>query len=146
MRHCKECEKMLQFVAKNMLINILDLSRKPEGTQDTRAIHIDTLEDVDLAKPFEAQVEVMVITPQHFSVHTRASLVVNRTCDRCLKPYEYPLSLDFTQEFADDSDDADWPIVNNQIDVLEPIRQEVLLNIPMKSLCSPDCKGILEPH
>ena len=41
-------------------------------------------------------------------------------------------------------DDAEWPIDKNIIDLAEPTRQEILLRLPMKSLCTPDCKGILD--
>jgi uncharacterized metal-binding protein YceD (DUF177 family) len=127
-----------------MLINILDISRKPEGTTQTRAIHFDTVEDVDLAEPVEGEAEITVVHTKLFSAHVRAEAVINRECDRCLKPYTYSLNLNFFADFADDEEDGDWPIVNNQIDLLPPLREEILLRIPLKSLCSPDCKGILD--
>ncbi len=128
---------------KNMPISILDLSRKPEGTTETRAIHFDTLEDVELARPVEGEVIVTTYSPQHFAAQVRATAVVERECDRCLKRYHYTMELDFRAEFADSEDDAEWPIEKNMIDLAEPTRQEILLRLPIKSLCTPDCKGIL---
>lgn len=129
---------------KNMPISILDLSRKPEGTTETRAIHFDTLEDVELAEPVEGEVVITTYSPQHFAAHVRATAVVERECGRCLKHYLYPVELSFNTEFADSVDDAEWPIDKNIIDLAEPTRQEILLRLPMKSLCTPDCKGILD--
>ena len=129
---------------KNMPISILDLSRKPEGTTETRAIHFDTLEDVELTEPIDAEVVVTTYSPHHFVAHVRGTAVVERECDRCLKHYNYPVELNFSTEFADSEDDAEWPIVKNMIDLTEPVRQEILLQLPIKSLHAPDCKGILD--
>lgn len=126
-----------------MPISILDISRKPEGTTETRAIHFDTLEDVDLAQPLEGEVTIMVVHPRLFSAHVLGKAYVHLDCDRCLKRYTYSLNIDFTAEYADDQEQDEWPVENNAIDLSEPIRQEVLLRLPFKSLCSPDCKGIL---
>ncbi len=127
-----------------MLINILDISRKPEGTTQTRAIHFDTIVDVDLAQPIDGEAEITVVHPQLFSAHVRATVTLNRECDRCLKRYQYLLDIDFFADFADDPEEGDWPIENNQIDLTLPLREEILLRTPLKSLCSPDCKGILD--
>lgn len=127
-----------------MLINILDISRKPEGSTETRVIHIDSLEDVELANPLEGEVEITVIHPRLFSAHLYGSTAISRECDRCLVSYDYPMTVDFFAEFADEQEDGDWPILKNQIDLSEPIRQEILLSLPARSLHSPDCKGILE--
>lgn len=129
---------------KNMPISILDLSRKPEGTTETRAIHFDTIEDVDLTEPIDVEVVVTTYSPQHFAAHVRCTATVERECDRCLKHYHYPVELDFSTEFADSADDAEWPIEKNMIDIAEPVRQEILLRLPIKSLHTPDCKGILD--
>lgn len=129
---------------KNMPISILDLSRKPEGTTETRAIHFDTLEDVELAEPIDGEVVITTYSPQHFAAHVRARATVERECDRCLVHYDYPVELNLSTEFADSEEDAEWPIDKNSIDLAEPVRQEILLRLPIKSLHAPDCKGILD--
>ena len=129
---------------KNMPISILDLSRKPEGTTETRAIHFDTLEDVDLVKPIDGEVVITTYSPQHFAARVRAAAAVERECDRCLVHYRYPVELNFSTEFADSEEDAEWPIEKNSIDLAEPVRQEILLRLPIKSLHAPGCKGILD--
>lgn len=129
-----------------MPISILDLSRKPEGTTVTRAIHIDTLEDIDLARPIEAQADITTLTPQIFTACLATSVFLRRICDRCAKAYDYELPIRLTVTFADDEADGEWPIVNNTIDFTLPVREEILLNLPLRSLCSPDCKGVTFKH
>lgn len=125
-----------------MPISILELSRKPEGTQETRAIHFDTLEDIELATPVEGEVEITVVSPHHFSTQAQIHASVVRECDRCLQRYNYPVSLSLFADFVDTIEEGDWPIVQNMIDLAPAVRDEILLSLPYQSLHSPDCKGI----
>jgi uncharacterized protein len=85
-------------------------------------------------------------------VETEAEL----TCSRCLKAYKLPLSVGIEEEFSKTlppskgrgeielrEEDFVYPIEkDNTIDLSEILRQDLLLAIPIKTLCSPDCKGI----
>ena len=129
-----------------MPISILELSRKPEGTTETRALHFDTLEDVELAEPVAASIDITVVNPQLFAAHITASACVQRTCDYCLDDYTYSMDVDFFSEFSDEvggeAGEDDWPIVRNMIDIEPALREEILLRLPLRSICRPDCKGI----
>jgi uncharacterized protein len=54
-------------------------------------------------------------------------------CSRCLDPYEHQMEI---------SINTDIEAENGQIDVGEEIRQLLLLEMPMKPVCSEDCFGI----
>jgi len=82
----------------------------------------------------------------------RASCHLTATCARCLKEFDYELSDDFKIVFKPDSaggfdeeqeeDFATGAIVGGEVDV-EPFVAEFLkLQIPMRFLCSEDCKGL----
>lgn len=85
-----------------------------------------------------------------------AETVAELECSRCLKNYKVPVSIEFEEEFSRQSfspkgkgevelHDEDFvsPIGDdNMIDLTELIRQEMLLSLPIKTLCSEDCKGI----
>jgi uncharacterized protein len=73
-------------------------------------------------------------------------------CARCLEPapvqIEAPMAVTFVErdepEESDDEDAQD-DIVSFQhgvIDIGLPIRDEILLNVPMSPICRPDCAGI----
>jgi len=77
-------------------------------------------------------------------------------CSRCLKKYKVPLAIDIDEEFSKEpfepksggavdlkAEDFVYPIEkDNTIDLAEILRQDLLLAIPIKTLCSPDCRGI----
>ncbi len=67
------------------------------------------------------------------SVETKAVL----ECSRCLKQYTYPIKNDdyhFECEVK--------PAQKEIIDLTEGIREDIILRLPLKSLCSEQCKGI----
>lgn len=75
-------------------------------------------------------------------------------CDRCLEPYSWDLSKDFRIYLAISQfkgnvevelleDDLNLEFIDGNF--LEPdqvIREQLILNVPMKTLCTADCKGL----
>lgn len=57
------------------------------------------------------------------------------SCARCLEDVERECCDDFKFDYAINKD-------TELIDVGEDIRQEILLNMPLKVLCREDCRGI----
>ena len=84
-------------------------------------------------------------------VETRAQV----ECDRCLKPVELPVNVDFTLEYISDSDYESTEVAElteeemsvsvfdgSAIDVDEIVKEQILLAVPTRMLCREDCKGI----
>ncbi len=66
----------------------------------------------------------------HFSLSCRIEFV----CSRCLRSYELTLQKE---------GEVSVPVGKEKVvDMTDDIRQEVLLEYPMKPLCREDCKGI----
>ncbi|MBM9513891.1 DUF177 domain-containing protein [Desulfogranum marinum] len=99
-----------------------------------------------LKRKSETQVEmsgILLVTP-----------VIN--CDRCLVPFAYPINTSFHILFETGGTE-NWQLkevecTSSEMDIIfldEPIidcdevfRQQILLALPQKKLCSPGCKGI----
>ena len=77
------------------------------------------------------------------------------TCSRCLKDYSYPLDLTFREEYTPagvSDEEKEYELTetelnldfysDEEIDISELITEQVLLAVPMKPLCSPECPGI----
>jgi uncharacterized protein len=82
-------------------------------------------------------------------VRTRLSLV----CSRCLEPFDFPVDsrLDVTYSRVVPVEDEvelegrDLTVCHlegDTVDLGEVAREQVLLEVPMAPLCSPDCKGL----
>ena len=56
-------------------------------------------------------------------------------CSRCLEQFKYDVNIDFESSFDKDT---------YEIDILEQIRENLILNIPMQPLCKQDCKGLCQ--
>jgi len=73
-------------------------------------------------------------------------------CARCLEPapvaVESPMAVTFVESDdheADDDSEAEVDVVpfeHGKIDLSQPIRDEILLAVPMGPICRPDCAGI----
>jgi len=75
-------------------------------------------------------------------------------CDRCLEPYRWDLSKDFRiylsiypfgaeleVELLEDDLSVDF-IDGGFLDSDQIIREQLVLNVPMKTLCAMECKGL----
>ncbi|MFA6092815.1 MAG: DUF177 domain-containing protein [Elusimicrobiota bacterium] len=84
------------------------------------------------AGPLRLHLEISTGTGQ-LLVQADLSGTWSLTCSRCLREHrmEYDCSIDET-----------YPADQQFLDVSDDIRQAALLEIPERSLCGPDCKGI----
>jgi len=56
-------------------------------------------------------------------------------CNRCLKKYDYPVEVgDYCLAVRVKGDET--------VDLTDSIREDIILTLPMKRLCSPECKGL----
>lgn len=80
------------------------------------------------------------------------------TCSRCLEPFVYNLSANLRLECrnlsrlhrpseieaeAKESDEIKYFVEeDNYLDITQEVKESVIVNLPMKPLCKPDCRGI----
>lgn len=77
-------------------------------------------------------------------------------CVGCLREYDQPFDVSFDEEFhqtvdvrtglglgveIDEDGDQFFIDENHELDVAEPLRQEILVSLPMRPTCGPDCPG-----
>ncbi|MBI4826123.1 MAG: DUF177 domain-containing protein [Nitrospirae bacterium] len=88
-------------------------------------------------------------------VEGHAGMTATLSCSRCLEDFPYSMEVDFTDEYVPDteiarasehelgSDELDIGYYSNdEIDVKELIKEQMLLQVPIKLLCKPDCRGL----
>lgn len=84
-----------------------------------------------------------------FVLQGKLESFVTLECSRCLKPIDFRLELDVLEHFSHhpikDGDDETHLFHGEEIDLTGVLRENILLNLPAKPLCSPDCLGLC-PH
>ncbi|MDP4858084.1 MAG: DUF177 domain-containing protein [Desulfobacterales bacterium] len=96
---------------------------------------------------------------QLFEATGRFETRVRLLCSRCLADYETPLAADFILSFSREQPEAADPSQHaeielgaeeiglilfhgEEIDLRDAVQEEVLMAVPMKTLCRPECKGL----
>jgi uncharacterized protein len=140
-----------------MLYNVAQLMKSPVGTSlkyDINEENVQLDSDLKVVGPVTGHVRLQR-TNQGLLVDGWVDLTLELTCTRCLKEFEQPLPVKFAEQFYPTVDvvtglptppfdeEEIFPIDDHhQVDLTEAIRQNVLLAIPMVTLCREDCKGL----
>jgi uncharacterized protein len=140
----------------NTLINVTQLLKEPVGSSQSHDISGIIGEEVEGS--VEGKAKVIRIS-RGVLVQCKLNAEVKLICSRCLEAFLCPISFTAEEEFLPMSDGSSdlalsapeqsegFTIDNkNVLDLGELIRQYVLLNLPMKPLCRPDCPGMKEAN
>jgi uncharacterized protein len=117
----------------------IDINKIPaEGLVLEENIPVSELElDTDVVKfngSINAKAQVTRIT-NAITVDLELSGVMVMFCSRCLE--EFSLDLDKKLQFNYSADDR-----QSMLDINPDIREEIILDCPVKPLCSSNCKGL----
>ncbi len=134
----------------------VDFSKiEPEGSElsfSESAEDLDlTAEGIEFPEPIEVDVTVNQ-TGDEIIVQGRLSTMAGMDCSRCLERFEMPVSskLQFVIQLlelnaAQDSDDEDFvilPKTTQEYDLSGRVREAIMLELPLKSLCKESCNGL----
>lgn len=83
-------------------------------------------------------------------VDTEINVTLAIPCDRCLEDVEYPLNIKVNKEINMNESENDriesldeiTYVQDTNLDVEKLVYNEILVHLPMKVLCSENCKGI----
>lgn len=85
-------------------------------------------------------------TPQGILAKVQARALADSECVRCLDNFLQPLQTEFSELYAFDSRSvAEEGLLvpdDDQIDLAPLLREFLLLDMPIKPLCKPDCPGL----
>ena len=119
-----------------MKINVRRIPEGGEILRGTESAAILDLEDTDVRfeKEIEYELQAQVQGGALLVTGTLRTPATAR-CGRCLKKLKLPLVVqDFV--FHHELHGEDF------VDLTENIREDILLQLPQRTLCSPDCKGL----
>ena len=138
------------------LINVAQLLKEPVGSSQSHDISGTIGEEVEGFVEGKAK---LIHSSRGVLVQCKLNVEVKLICSRCLNTFLCPISFTAEEEFLPISDvSGDLELSSpeqseeftiddkNILDLSELIRQYVLLNLPMKPLCRPDCPGMKEAN
>lgn len=109
----------------------------------------------DLPPGFESPLYVRAVaqnTGSSILVHLTVSTEVELACSRCLTLRRLPVAADYLEEFIaindqpgpvrDEGEMRVTQYEGKEIDLTEGVRENLLLALPLRPLCRPDCRGL----
>lgn len=113
----------------------------------------ESCSSLEIEEPFFGEIEVdckLDKSPHQLVVDIQVISQVDMECDRCSIPFEAELENNFELVYFFDKDQVDEEDINShyispesdEIDLTEDIIDYINLSLPMKKLCSEECKGL----
>ena len=140
------------------LVNVAALVGEPIGSFRQYPLKIDVLDLGDGLQAIDIEGDLVLTRLSNEILATmRGTFLAALECQRCLDRFEHPDSFELTESFLisedwrnaepDESDEVDDEPVfvspAHEIDIGETIRQEILVSLPMRPVCGPNCEGLL---
>ncbi len=101
------------------------------------------------ARPFQSPVAVEGEIRAAAGVVTLRMTVrtqIHGECDRCLAAYVHPMEVAAERVLVtslNDEENDDYLLLEDyRLDLDELVEEELILNLPSKNLCRPDCRGL----
>lgn len=131
-----------------MIVNINSI-RESRGLsipfEGIQAFEPDQFEGFNLV--FEGPIAVkgkVTNTGDGFLVEAEARLRYRTACSRCLQEFGENRSIEVKEEFVQghsSSDESVYGFAGDLIDLTMCLRDQIILALPMKFLCNPQCRG-----
>lgn len=157
---------MMQISNPDLIFNVAQLLKESIGATRKHGFHTDhlTLSSADNTG-LEEQIEAAGVDGQIKITRVAGSLLVQGDveaqvtlqCSRCLDDFTMPVDALLEEQFQpvvdietgraaqqpEEADDNTFSLdANHLMDLTEPVRQALLVALPMKPLCREECKGL----
>lgn len=149
-----------------MYLDLTDILRAP-GTGVRKPIDLApaALDDIELKAPLQGWIKA-TNARQNVVISGQVSTTIVQECGRCLEDFEQPITVELEAvapvsfflsrlngTVESDEHEAQNELTDDELaalfdahtlDVLELIRQAIVLQSPIAPLCTPDCAGLPE--
>ena len=134
-----------------MLIN---LSKLLSGDQETLTEQVtvemenftDAMGTFPIIGKTSFPLKISKVDTDKFLIEGETAVTVEIPCDRCLEPVSVEIPLTISREYdkndTEEESEEENLIVGYNLDTEQLIYCEILVNWPMKTLCTEACKGI----
>lgn len=135
-----------------MKIIVSEIPEKGMDLELSEKIESDT--DLKILSPVQALIRIDKKNSEIFLKGT-LSVTLQQQCSRCLKIFDTEMKIDIDtlyrpskeidveEHYELKSDELETAFYkNDEIDINDLLKEQILLNLPMKPLCSEQCKGL----
>jgi len=133
-------------------INVAQLRKSEGSTERFQFSEIPTPIEMGKEKlvfqtPLNVQID-LINTGKSLLVNGQANTIIAVNCSRCLKEFPYNLDFKFEDEWIPaehsslDEEGTALIFEKDEFSIDERILEHLLLQLPMRFICSPDCKGL----
>lgn len=146
-----------QELRNETAVNVAGLLKAQVGETREYALHLDTLaaDGEIVARAVDGTVRLTRLR-DGVMAKIEATGLAPQVCVGCLRDYDQPFAVELDEEyhqtvdvrtglglgFEIDEDGDQFTIdENHELDLAEPLRQEILVSLPMRPTCGPDCPG-----
>ena len=105
-----------------------------EGTEPAELLEVEPTEMMAVSAPVHYELLAKLVSGGAL-VEGKVTTEVAGLCGRCLQPTKQPVTADHLCLYFDTPDE-------DELDITEDVRAEILLELPMTLLCSDDCLGL----
>ena len=63
-------------------------------------------------------------------------------CARCLESFVYEIGFDYAEYYKEQPEEGEYAYSGETIDLSQMLEDNVVINLPTRFLCEPDCKGL----
>lgn len=132
----------------------IDLSNLIKAEAAEQELHIelpdksfnDGSEDIVILEPVVFNGKLSLLENVFF-LDGKCTFKLQLTCYRCLEKFNYDLKIDIHEKLTNDSENKDDELIlidNGSLDITEILLNNIFVSLPMKRLCSKNCKGLCQ--
>jgi uncharacterized protein len=136
-------------------VNVAAMLQEPVGSSRSYALRLDAfrLDDDLVAKDIDGTLRLTRLTDE-IMASLDAAGAIELICQRCLEPFVQPVSVRFSEEFRiaydvrtgqdlgrKPEEDSFEISAAHELDFGEVLRQEILIELPMRPSCGENCPG-----
>lgn len=139
------------------VINVAALLREPMGATRSLDLRLESLplDEVLVARDFEGHIRLTRLSDDILAT-VNGTTQVTLECQRCLETFDQPVQVKFSEEFRiaydvrtglgvdgeSEEEEEEFEIsANHELDFRELLRQEILIELPMRPSCGENCPG-----
>lgn len=103
-------------------------------------------ENITFAKPINVK-GFAIKNDKNISLDASVSTELELVCSRCLETFIYPVNIEIHEEFTNnrsEEDDETNLLTSGKVEITEIVIDDILSSLPIKKLCSENCRGLCQ--